>query len=104
NFCALATDGRHARATSKSAEHGRPPKAAVAGALFMTWLFSAEIEAISSRHQLVCDLICAVVGASQYLSETVYARCLRTAEDPPLSKTNRTCRPGPNGGRNRYAN
>jgi hypothetical protein len=48
-FCPLAADGMNAKATSKDAGHSRPRKAAVAGVLFMTWLFSAEIEAISSR-------------------------------------------------------
>jgi hypothetical protein len=47
--CPLAADGMNAKATSKDAGHSRPRKAAVAGVLFMTWLFSAEIEAISSR-------------------------------------------------------
>jgi hypothetical protein len=40
-----------ATAKSKRADHSRPRGAAVADALVMTSLFSAEIEAISSRVQ-----------------------------------------------------
>ena len=48
NACGMAAS---VIATTPTARAGRsrPPKAAVADALFMTWLFSAEIEAISSR-------------------------------------------------------
>jgi hypothetical protein len=49
-FWALAAGGISAIATTNhNADHGRTRTAAVADALFMTWLFSAEIEAISSR-------------------------------------------------------
>jgi hypothetical protein len=43
----MAAVGMNAKTTT--AGQSRPRKAAVAGVLFMTWLFSAEIEAISSR-------------------------------------------------------
>jgi hypothetical protein len=46
-FCPMAAVGMNAKTTT--AGQSRPRKAAVAGVLFMTWLFSAEIEAISSR-------------------------------------------------------
>ena len=66
-FWALAAAGISAIAMNHNAEDGRTRKAAVADALFMTWLFSAEIEAISSRGLLVCGLIDAVVGAAPHL-------------------------------------
>src|SRR5499433_2181544 len=47
--CGTAATGMAATAKSKSANRSRPRGAAVADALVMTWLFSAEIEAISSR-------------------------------------------------------
>jgi hypothetical protein len=41
-------------ATTTRTDRTRPPDAAVANALVMTWLFSAEIEAISSRGLWPC--------------------------------------------------
>src|SRR5262249_54205367 len=52
-FCAwawgAAASGMAAKAKSITANLSRPRGAAVADALIMTWWFSAEIEAISSR-------------------------------------------------------
>jgi hypothetical protein len=48
-FCAGAACGAIAIAANTRAGHSRPRKAAIADALVMTRLFSAEIEAISSR-------------------------------------------------------
>lgn len=48
-FCAAAAEGMSAETTSKNAGHCRPLKSAGAGALLITHVFSAEIEAISSR-------------------------------------------------------
>src|SRR5262245_32920255 len=101
-FWALAGKDIGATARSHNTGPSRPRKAAVADPLIMTRLFSAEIEAISSRASPVCGLIDAVVGASPHLSETSNARRFRAAEDPPFSKTNRACRPRPNGIRDRH--
>jgi len=73
-FWALAVAGKMAIAMNHNAGHDRMRKAAVADALFMTWLFSAEIEAISSREPIVCGLIDAVVGAVPHLFRD--CRCL----------------------------
>jgi hypothetical protein len=48
-FCAKAACGAITNAATTKAGHSRPHEAAVAGALVMTRMFSAEIEAISSQ-------------------------------------------------------
>jgi hypothetical protein len=48
-FCAMAIGEWIVAKTSATAGHSRPHRAAVAGVQFMAWLFSAEIEAISSQ-------------------------------------------------------
>ena len=48
-FCAMAIGEWIVAKTSATAGHSRPHRTAVAGVQFMAWLFSAEIEAISSQ-------------------------------------------------------
>jgi hypothetical protein len=48
-FCAMAIGEWIVAQTSANAGHSRPHRTAVAGVEFMAWLFSAEIEAISSQ-------------------------------------------------------
>jgi hypothetical protein len=84
-FCAGAACGAIATTAYTRAGDSRPRKAAVADALVMTQLFSAEIEAISSRVGVpVCGLINAVVAHPHTISEAADARCSRTAQDPSL--------------------
>ena len=62
-FCAGAACGAITNAADTRAGHSRPHEAAVADALVMTRMFSAEIEAISSQERKpVCGLINAVVA------------------------------------------
>jgi hypothetical protein len=62
-FCAGAACGAITNAANTRTGHSRPREAAVADALLMTRMFSAEIEAISSQEDKpVCGLINAVVA------------------------------------------
>jgi len=51
---ATAAEGTAATKASTSTGHSRPRWVAVVGALFITVVFSAQIEAISSREQTCC--------------------------------------------------
>jgi len=62
-FCAGVACGAITNAANTRAGHSRPHEAAVADAIVMTRMFSAEIEAISSQKgKPVCGLINAVVA------------------------------------------
>ena len=54
------------------AGRSRPHAIAVADGLIMGWLFSAEIEAISSQAELVCDYVNAVLGATAHFFHGVF--------------------------------